>query len=896
MKLYILILALFGIVWLPVFMMDNLGQCLKTIKQIYTPYISKSCYEFTKLNSLFAHSIQRRRFLLTCKSNFVYPKNISARMKGLSTLHFYNTQQRQKKTYDNFLENIQYRLLKFEINDIYSHISYLNKKMNNLKKFLDRQVKDPRLLNKFYTFIKIDFDRSSGQFSKKFKRKFCNIVGNPTFFTDKYSDYSYNTVTSASTTIPYTSSPTPLPNPTQLSIFQNNSFFVNLTPFVLPQYVIDTLSLGPKFNVNKYNISKLDTLEIVKNIEHSITSTKIPPDHAKDIRFAFNSIIDSNLNRQYRVHPSILALNKKVSMTKKFAKDNPNIMFINSDKSNKTVCIASETYNESCLRLLSDKHTYLNFDEFPNKRKKPINIMNDAVSSFLFELNQQDLLYKKFKNKTRPNSNPFTFTECQLPKLYCLPKLHKPGIPFRPIVSTINSSIHLLAKVLLRELQKCNFTDNYIIKNSLSLVDKIKHYNIPPQYKLISLDVSSLFTNIPHSLVNIALDKRVQSIRQHCKIPYDSILEGITILFHNTYFQFNDNIYKQITGTPMGSPISPLLADLVMTDLVNYCLQQLGDHGIDVLFFIRYVDDTCLCVHQDFIDQVLEVFNKYDKHLQFTHEVETVDGLNFLDVCLKIDNGRIIYNWYSKYTSSGRFLNFRSAHPTNLKINMIYNLVDRAISLSHPQFHSDNLKKVRNLLNLNDYPRHFYNKHIKNRLSYHRNLINNPYIPTQQPKTIICVPFLNQNLFYQLRRVCSKYNLYCVPKINNRLDTVISLGKDRDKPSDMKGCVYTFNCQNCHVNYYGETSRSLGVRINAHARCYNKSSEVSLHMRDLGHKFDFDNVRILHVERNDLKRKIAESFFINTDPRNNINTKADIFELCDSYNRIFHLINRKSTS
>ena len=50
----------------------------------------------------------------------------------------------------------------------------------------------------------------------------------------------------------------------------------------------------------------------------------------------------------------------------------------------------------------------------------------------------------------------------------------------------------------------------------------------------------------------------------------------------------------------MGSPISPLFADIPMDDLEVYCFQKLKiDHNCTPLFYYRYVDDTILYVHRN---------------------------------------------------------------------------------------------------------------------------------------------------------------------------------------------------------------------------------------------------------------------------------------------------------
>ena len=67
-------------------------------------------------------------------------------------------------------------------------------------------------------------------------------------------------------------------------------------------------------------------------------------------------------------------------------------------------------------------------------------------------------------------------------------------------------------------------------------------------------------------------------------------------------------------------------------------------------------------------------------------------------------NNTIITDWFNKPTSSVRLINFRSNHPEQQKINIIYNLVDRAISLSNKPFHKRNLNIATQILQDKNYP------------------------------------------------------------------------------------------------------------------------------------------------------------------------------------------------
>ena len=146
----------------------------------------------------------------------------------------------------------------------------------------------------------------------------------------------------------------------------------------------------------------------------------------------------------------------------------------------------------------------------------------------------------------------------------------------------------------------------------------------------------------------------------------------------STYIPITRNPLKKLqSSTSMGSPISPLFADIVMDDLGNDCLRILKDkHNCSHLFYYRFVDDTILCVQRKFIDLVLNIFNSQDKNVQFTFEVQQNNQINFLHLSLIIKYNKIISNWFQKPTSSNRTINYFSNHPICQKKNIVYNLVD----------------------------------------------------------------------------------------------------------------------------------------------------------------------------------------------------------------------------
>ena len=104
------------------------------------------------------------------------------------------------------------------------------------------------------------------------------------------------------------------------------------------------------------------------------------------------------------------------------------------------------------------------------------------------------------------------------------------------------------------------------VDNSFQLVRKLRGKHLDPGRKLISLDVVSLFTNIPIDLALESISKRWEHLRDTCSIPKHEFLMAVQFVLNSAYFRRND-FYNQKFGTPMSSLLSPVTADLVMQDL-----------------------------------------------------------------------------------------------------------------------------------------------------------------------------------------------------------------------------------------------------------------------------------------------------------------------------------------
>lgn len=98
---------------------------------------------------------------------------------------------------------------------------------------------------------------------------------------------------------------------------------------------------------------------------------------------------------------------------------------------------------------------------------------------------------------------------------------------------------------------------------------------LPEGFVLVSLDVVSLFTNIPYGLLLEILKDKWLVIRQHTTLKQNNLFGLLWMVCENCFFSFNGNFYQYIFGTPMGSPISPILAQIVMDWALDRILEGL---------------------------------------------------------------------------------------------------------------------------------------------------------------------------------------------------------------------------------------------------------------------------------------------------------------------------------
>jgi len=365
---------------------------------------------------------------------------------------------------------------------------------------------------------------------------------------------------------------------------------------------------------------------------------------------------------------------------------------------------------------------------------------------------------------------------------------------------------------------------------------------------------------------------------------------AIKFVLESTFFQFDQKYYKQTFGAPMGSPLSSVVADLVMQRLEH---SVIGSLDVKPFFYHRYVDDIILAAPSSCLLDLLEAFNSFHPCLSFTMEVEG-ERINFLDLTLMRDDDRLISNWYTKPSFSGRFLNFYSQHPLIHKKGTIISLVDRVLLLSHPMYHRENLDLVIRILLDNGYPLHLIFDSIRRRLFYrlnHKSASCNKG-DDSRPTSFFTIPYVasiaGKFIKYFKNITFTKLAFSCYKKLNN----FIKVHKDPLPLALRSNVVYKIHCSNCESTYVGQTKKTLCTRINEH-RCHirrnsTQPSVITDHRLTTNHDFDWEGVKIVDTETNYTKRLISEMIHIKKQ-KSSLNSQSDTDLLNPIYNDIIRV-------
>ena len=217
---------------------------------------------------------------------------------------------------------------------------------------------------------------------------------------------------------------------------------------------------------------KIPTAEIVAAVEESIS--QLNDDRRHLVRAEVSSILR-------RAKPPPKNIQKDVFNALIALKKDPDRLVLSADKGNCVVVMDKQQYHYKALSLLNDKSTYavLNSDPTSKTQRKLDKMLLDLKKADKISDSTYKMLYS---------------SDGVCSRIYGLPKIHKPGIPLRPIVSFVNSATYAISGYLARILSPVVGNTDYTVKNSCEFADFIRDKTLNAREELVSIDVVSFFT------------------------------------------------------------------------------------------------------------------------------------------------------------------------------------------------------------------------------------------------------------------------------------------------------------------------------------------------------------------------------------------------------------------
>ena len=171
-------------------------------------------------------------------------------------------------------------------------------------------------------------------------------------------------------------------------------------------------------------------------------------------------------------------------------------VILTADKGVCLVVLDKEVYIEKAEELLKEKiHKTIPTDPTNKQKNKLIQILKKIKE----EGGVSEATYKKVYP-----------TGAGIPKFYGLPKIHKAGVPLRPIVSSRGSVSYNIAKELAKILKPLAGRTIYSVHNTQDFAEQMRTIKLMPDECITSYDVKALFTSVP-------IEPSIKIIKQHLK-------------------------------------------------------------------------------------------------------------------------------------------------------------------------------------------------------------------------------------------------------------------------------------------------------------------------------------------------------------------------------------------
>jgi hypothetical protein len=369
-----------------------------------------------------------------------------------------------------------------------------------------------------------------------------------------------------------------------------------------------------------------------------------------------------------------------------------------TDKNLGCSIVTKDWFINKCLLLLADRKCYREIT--PAERQTILETQctkAEEAATFAEKYCEHPQLGRFLRSKV-----PLDKTEePKVPVFYGIPKIHKTPVKMRPIIPCHSAVQNPAAKYVSKMLKPILATQNYILKGSKDLAQKLANLNLDYNRKwfLVGGDIVAFYPNVPYQPCAdivyqlyrdaVGLGNETRALRHLFSIC-------LKLGTRRLILDFQDKTYLQVQGLAMGVACSPDMANLYAAKFEEEILPK-----PDIPFFGRYIDDVLCIVYADSEEEALRKASviKYpgleiewsasEKNMPF------LDMLVYIDPC---ERRRPQHKPYRKARNHLERIPWASAHPLDVKKGTFIGEMSRLATLSST--HANYLEGLRDLHDL----------------------------------------------------------------------------------------------------------------------------------------------------------------------------------------------------
>lgn len=214
------------------------------------------------------------------------------------------------------------------------------------------------------------------------------------------------------------------------------------------------------------------------------------------------------------------------------------------------------------------------------------------------------------------------------------------------------------------------------VKDAKDFICAIERLCFPQDCVFIPLDVICLYPTIPidaSTRKNFTdyltdLSKFPESRINASEIPF--LVELLWYVLLNNFLTFDGKVYKQVSGTAMGTPVAVAFANIFMSIHDFLCQKKLAELGIVLLFKGRFIDDCAIVAKREDAERIVQIHQAIHPAINFTWNINDTDMV-FLDLLVFkspdfATTGKLSVKLHQKPMNTYGYLHPGSNHPPHV--------------------------------------------------------------------------------------------------------------------------------------------------------------------------------------------------------------------------------------